>query len=180
MKYLSTLEMAVLVAALNLEVAVLSMNIGTRIKRPSTLLILAIIFALFHCLVSCAGLIIGSALSNLVGTLSRYIGSAILVGVRFEMARKSLANPCSGLSQSNIFLVLFGAGIEDLAGGVSVGTLGGSATLFIILFFAVSVPINLLAFKIGSAVIKHYNFSMDLITGLLLIAIGILSAFGFL
>ena len=170
--------MAVLVAALNLEIAILSINLGTRIKRPATLLILSIIFALFHCLLSCAGLVIGNALSNLIGTLSRYIGCAILVGVGFEMARKAVVNPCSGLSQANIFLVLFGAGIEDLAGGVSVGTFGGSIFLLIVLFFIVSVPINLLAFRIGSAVTKHFNFSMDLITGLLLIAIGVLSAFG--
>ena len=177
---MSIFEMAVLVAALNLEIAVLSMNIGARIKKPATLLILAIIFALFHCLVSCSGLIIGNALSNFVGALSRYIGCVILVGVGFEMARKAFVKPCSGLSQTNIFLVLFGAGIEDLAGGISVGTFGGNIFLLIVLFFIVSIPINLLAFRIGSTVIKHFNFSMDLITGLLLIAIGLLSAFGVL
>ena len=177
---MSIFEMAVLVAALNLEIAILSMNLGTRIKSPSTLLIFAIIFALFHCLVSCAGFLIGNALNNLVGTLSRYIGSGILVGVGFEMARKSFINPCSSLSQTNIFLILFGAGIEDLAGGVSAGTLGGEIILLILLFLAVSIPMNLLAFRLGRVVMKHIDFPMDLVTGLLLIAMGILSAFGIL
>ena len=170
--------MVVLVAALNLEIAVLSMNIGAKIKKSSALLILAIIFASFHCLFSCAGLTIGNALSNFVGALGRYIGCIILVVVGSEMARKAFVNPCSDLTQSNIFLVLFGAGTEDLAGGIIVGTFGGNIFLLIALFFIVSIPINLLAFRIGNAVIKHFNFSMDLITGLLLIAIGLLSAFG--
>jgi len=177
---LSVFETAVLVATLNLEIAILSMNIGTRIKKYAALLILAIIFALLHSLISCAGFLIGNALNSLVGTLSRYIGSAILIGVGLRLARKSAANPCSGLSQANIFLVLLGAGIEDLAGGVSIGTFGGDITLLILLFFVVSIPMNLLAFRIGSAVIKHIDLSMDLVTGLLLIALGIMSAFGIL
>jgi len=86
--------------------------------------------------------------------------------------------PCSGLSQANIFLVLFGVGVEDFAGGVSVDTFGRDITQLILLFFAVSVPMNLLAFRIGRIIIKHFAFPMDLVTGLLLIAIGTLSAFG--
>ncbi len=177
---MSIFETAVLVATLNLEIAILSMNIGARIKKITTLLIFAVIFASLHSLISCAGFLIGNALSSLVGTLSRYIGSAILIGVGLRLARKSIANPCSGISQANIFLVLLGAGIEDFAGGVSLGTFGGNLSLLILLFFAVSIPMNLLSFKIGSAVIKHIDLSMDLVTGLLLIALGGLSAFGIL
>lgn len=177
---MSIFETAVLVATLNLEIAILSMNIGAKIKKMATLLIFAVIFALLHSLISCAGFLIGNALNSLVGTLSRYIGSVILIGVGFRLARKSVTNPCLGISQTNIFLVLLGAGIEDFAGGVSVGTFGGDISVLILLFFAVSIPMNLLAFKIGSVVIKHIDFSMDLVTGLLLIALGVLSAFGIL
>jgi len=145
-----------------------------------TFLIFAVIFALLHSFISCAGFLIGNALNSLVGTLSRYLGSAILMGVGLRLAKKSVANPCSGISQANIFLVLLGAGTEDFAGGVSVGTFGGDISVLILLFFAVSIPMNLLAFRIGSVVIKHIDFSMDLVTGLLLIALGVLSAFGIL
>ena len=175
---MSVFETAVLVAALNLEIAVLSMSLGAGIKKTSSLIIMSLIFALLHSLIACAGFLMGNALNCLVGTLSRYVGSAILVGVGFKIARSSFVNPCSGLSQANIFLVLFGAGIEDLAGGVSVGALRGEITLFIFLFFAVSIPMNLLAFRLGRTLLKHIDFPMELLTGLLLIALGILSAFG--
>lgn len=170
--------MAVLVATLNLEIAVLSMSLGAGIKKTAALLIMAIFFALLHSLIGCAGFLIGNALNCLVGTLSRYVGSAILVGVGLKIARSSFVNPCSVLSQANIFLVLFGAGIEDLAGGVSVGTLGGEITLFILLFFTVSIPMNILAFWLGRTLLRHIDFPLELLTGLLLIALGILSAFG--
>ena len=178
MNYLGVFESVLLVAALNLEVAILSINLGAKIKRTTALLILAVSFALFHCLFSCSGFLIGSALSNLAGTFSRYIGGAILVGVGLEMVRKSFATPCSSLTQANIFLVLFGAGIEDFAGGISAGAFAGSISLLILLFILVSVPINLLAFWLGRTVMRQLDLPIDFVTGLLLIAIGTLSASG--
>ncbi len=174
--------MAVLVAVLNLEIAILSVNLGTRVKAFADRLFLALIFALLHCAVSLLGFAVGSVLNGLVGAVSRYISSAILICVGYKIAKTSSEKTGGNLSQANILLVLLGAGIEDLVGAfsVGVGTFGGSASLLLLLFFAISVPVNLLAFWFGGKLVKRFGFSVDLVTGILLVVVGILSAFGVL
>lgn len=176
---MSIFELTVLIVTLNLEIAIVSMNIGTQLGKVSSMIILTVIFAFFHCLASFAGFIIGNALSGLFGTVSRYVSSAILAFVGCMLLKTSLDEPESGISDTNILLIFLGAGIEDFAGGVSVGVdaSGGSAALFMLLFFILSIPLNLLAFGFGKALKKHIEVSINLITGLLLISLGILSAF---
>lgn len=181
-KCLNIFEMAVLVAVLNLEIAILSVDLGTRIKAPADRLFLALIFALMHCAISLLGFVLGSVLNGLVGEVSRYISSAILIGVGYKITKTSSEQMGGNLSQTNILLILLGAGIEDLVGAfsVGVGTFGGSVCLMLLLFFAISVPVNLLAFWFGGKLGKLFGFSVDLVTGILLIVVGILSAFGVL
>lgn len=181
-KYLDIFEMAVLVAVLNLEIAILSVDLGTRVSSPADRLFLTFVFALMHCVVSLLGFVLGSALNGLVGEVSRYISSAILIGVGYRIAKASSKQVGGNLSQTNILLILLGAGIEDLVGAfsVGVGTFGGSVSLMLLLFFVISVPVNLFAFWFGGKLGKRFGFSVDLVTGILLIVVGILSAFGVL
>ena len=60
---------------------------------------------------------------------------------------------------------------------VGVGSFGGSLILLNILFIAISIPFNLLAYKICKNIMRKIRFSADTITGILLIGIGILSIF---
>lgn len=180
MNILCILELSVLVITLNLEIAILSLNFGTKIKRPLVLLIMSVVFAFFHCVFSLAGFVVGSAMSDLFGTVSRYLSSAVLIGVGIKILIASLNQNSLGLSEADIMLIFFGAGVEDFAGGVSVGTgaFGGNALFLTAAFFAISVPMNFIAFELGGALSKNVGIPADFVSGLMLISIGILSAFG--
>ena len=182
MRCLDIFELAVLVAVLNLEIAILSVGLGTRVKSLTDRLFLVLCFALLHCVISLLGFVLGNALNGLVGEVSRYISSAILIGVGYRIAKTSSKQRSGNLSQANILLVLLGAGIEDLVGAfsVGVGAFGGSVSVLMLLFFAISVPVNLLALWFGGRLGKLFGFSVDLVTGILLIIVGIMSAFGIL
>ncbi len=179
---MNILGIALLVTTLNLEIAILSVDLGARVYTATDRVLLVLIFALLHCAVSLAGFLLGSALNEIAGSVSRYISAAILIGVGWRIVQKSLSHPSGSLSQTNIFLILLGAGIEDLAGGVSVGTgtFGGNAPLLLLLFIVISMPVNLLAMALGGRLVKHSGLSVDFVTGLLLISVGILSVFGVL
>lgn len=174
------LQPAILVVALNLEISILAVNLGSRVRKPEDKFLLALIFALFHCAVTLSGFALGSALSSLVGTVSRYIGAFVLIFVGARIALKSCKSCSSALSASNTLLILFGAGTEDLATGVGLGTFGGSAAILVLLFFLISVPMNLVALRIGRDFSKSFSLPVDLVTGLLLIGLGLLSVFGIL
>ena len=174
------LQPAVLVVALNLEISILAVNLGSMVKKPGEKLLLALIFALFHCAVTLSGFALGSALSSLVGTVSRYVGSFVLILDGARISLKSCKSCSGSLSASSTLLILFGAGTEDLAAGVGLGTFGGSFVILVILFFLISVPMNLLAFRIGRDFSKSFSLPVDLVTGLLLIGLGLLSVFGIL
>lgn len=180
MNSLDILQPTVLVVALNLEISILAVNLGTRIRKPEDKLLLALIFALFHCAVTLSGFALGSALSSLVGTVGRYIGSFVLILVGGRLTFKSRKSCGAMLSASNTLLILFGAGMEDLAAGIGLGAFGGNASILVLLFFLISVPMNMLAFRVGRDFSKSFTLPVDLITGLLLIGIGLLSVFGIL
>ncbi|MFB0919920.1 MAG: hypothetical protein QMB62_03415, partial [Oscillospiraceae bacterium] len=92
---------------------------------------------------------------------------------------KALGHPKESFSPADITLILLGAGIEDIVGAFSVGTgtFGGRMYLMILLFFAVSVPMNLLAFRLGNKLGRLPGLPVNMVTGILLILMGILSVF---
>lgn len=167
-----------MVITLNLEIAILFIYLGSKIRESSDLIILSVILAFFHCFTATLGFFIGNVLNNNFGESARYISAIILVIVGLRIAIKSSEHASQSLSQTSIYLILLGAGLEDLVGGVSVGVgaFGGSLALLNAMFFAISIPFNLLAYKICKNIMRKIKFSADSVTGVLLIAIGILSA----
>jgi len=176
---LDIIELSILVITLNLEIAIVSMNMGSYLRKPASLMLLAVSFALFHCFFSLAGFTVGSAMNSLFGTVGRYISSAVLTAVGIRILIASFVSKNGGLGEADLLLILFGAGVEDFAGGVSVGTgaFGGGAAKLALAFLALSIPMNLAAFLTGRVISKKLNISADFVSGLLLVCIGILSAF---
>ncbi len=175
------IQIAALAVTLNLEIAIVCLNLGAQVHEKRKMLWLTVFFAVMHVIVASAGYFVGDLLSGFFGTLSKYLSTALLVGVGLRILIASFTGENKSLSQTNTLLILLGAAIEDFAAGVSVGlgTFGGALLKLILLLFAVSIPINLLALKIGRSLKRRINKSMDYITGLLLIAIGILNLFEF-
>ena len=172
---MNVIEMAIFAVTLNLDISIVSLNIGTRIRRIADLPILAFILASLQSAIPLAGYFIGNTLSNHLGSISRYFGSIILVATGYKILKESTKKNNGSLNQMNIFLFFIGTGLEDLIAGVSFGTFGGKIIYFFILFFAISYFMNFLALKIGIAIKRHINLSMDLFTGILLIIFGIIS-----
>jgi len=173
------MELAVLVLTLNLEIAILFLYLSGRIREKSDLILLAVFLAFFHCFAATAGFYIGNILNSNFGESARYISAIILILVGLRITIKSAKNTYKSISQSSVYLILLGAGIEDFVGGMSVGVgaFGGSLVLLNILFFSISIPFNILAYKICKNIMRKIRFSADTVTGILLIGIGILSIF---
>jgi len=177
---LDIFEMAMLVVTLNLEISILSVELGTRVREQSDRALLTLAFALLHCAASLIGFLLGAALNSFMGVVSRYVSSVILIGVGLRIVGKAFEHHKGSFSPSDITLILVGAGIEDIVGAFSVGTgtFGGRMCLMILLFFAVSVPMNLMAFWLGSRLKRLPGLPVNVVTGVLLIFMGVLSVFG--
>jgi len=177
---LDIFEMAVLVVTLNLEISILSVELGTRVREQSDRALLTLAFAFLHCAASLIGFLLGAALNSFIGVVSRYLSSVILIGVGSRILVKALEHHKGSFSPADITLILVGAGIEDIVGAFSVGTgtFGGRMCLMILLFFAVSVPMNLMAFRLGDKLERLPDLPVNMVTGVLLVFMGVLSVFG--
>lgn len=174
------IQIAALALTLNLEIAIVCLNIGATVKQKNKMLMLSAFFALLHVMAAALGYAVGDLLNSFFGMLSKYLSTALLVGVGLKILITSVSGANKSLSQTNTLLILMGAAIEDLAAGVSLGlgTFGGEILLLLLLLVVVSIPANMLALRLGRGLKRRINNSMDYITGLLLIALGILNLFG--
>ena len=108
-------QLIILVLTLNLEIAILFLYIGGRIREKSDLILLAVFLAFFHCFAATFGFFIGNILNNNFGEAARYISAVILILVGLRITIKSADNTYKSISQSSIYLILLGAGIGILS-----------------------------------------------------------------
>ena len=174
---MSITEMIVFSFALNLDLCVASFSLGMRVRNPKEIPILALIIAILYGIITIAGFYLGSLTGNILGKASTYIGAMILIIIGFVMIKEHLEHPYKNLVYKNILLMYLSASTEDLLAGFSLGTFSSSIIVFIFIFFIISYYVNLYALKIGKLTRRYINFSTDLLMGIIMIIMGILSFF---
>ena len=174
---MNVIQMSIFAAALNLDIMIVSINMGTRLKKYSEIPALALIISLLQSFIPVIGYLMGNVLNKSFGPISKYIGSIILIATGIKIILDAIKEPGGKGIQTDFYFAFLGAGIEDLMSGVSLGSIGEKITLFMFIFFLVAFIMNFVALRIGAALRRHINFSMDFITGICLVVLGLLLLF---
>ena len=170
-------EMIVFSFALSLDLSVASFSLGMRVRNSKEISILALIIAILYGIITIAGFYLGSLIGNALGKASTYIGALILIITGISIIREYMEHPYRDLMYKNTLLIYLSASIENLLAGFSLGTFSSSIIGFVFIFVIISYFMNLYALKIGKLTRRYINFSTDLLMGVFLIMMGVLSFF---
>jgi len=170
-------EMIVFSFALNLDLFIASFSLGMRVRNPNEIPIFALIIAILYSIIFIAGFYLGSLVGNVLGKVSTYIGALILIITGIVIIKEYMEHPYRHLVYKNILLLYLSASTENLLAGFSLGTLSSRITGFIFTFFIISYFVNLFALKIGKLTRRYIRFSTDLMMGVMLIIMGVMSFF---
>ena len=162
----------------NFDIALVSLNYGSQIRKSKNLLVYALLVSAIQSLFPLIGNILGNIINAQLGSISRYIGSIFLILIGFNILWKDIQHPGNGLNQADLSLILIATGLEDFMMGVTIGVTGAKILTFTGIFLVVSFAMNLFASYIGFTIRKHLFISLEKLTGITLIILGIVNIIG--
>ncbi len=125
------------------------------------------------------GILIGSSGREL-GSAADYAGSVVLFGYGLYLVVRSLR--ARAVAEPDDPMVLFGMpvslSLDNLIGGVGLGLLGFSPILPALLFATITFVMSLIGLGLGGAASRLAPIRPDLLTGIFLLAMGLVLALG--
>jgi len=169
-------------AALGLGVA--GVDRRTRVR-------VGVVFGIFEAGMPVAGLLLGHGLAGTLGHAARWIGAGLLIATGLYALAQSVRDrtrerpgapaapvPAAGLSLGRLLVTGLALSIDNLAVGFALGTHRVGLALAAVLIGAVSVALSLLGLELGGWIGTRAGETGELISGLVLIGVGIAIAAG--
>lgn len=155
-----------------------SVAIGLSGVNKSLRIKIAIIFGLFETLMPIVGLVIGHQLANLIGDKSNIIGGILLVLTGLFIVKEALfktdeaeVKVASG-SMKKLLLAGLALSIDNLIVGFGLGTYHVSLVVAAVVIGITSVALSLIGLELGKHLSSKVEEYSELLSGIILILIG--------
>jgi putative Mn2+ efflux pump MntP len=130
------------------------------------------------------GLLLGHGLAHVLGHATRWIGAALLIGcgacALLQAVRTGDGQPSGapGLGAGRLLLTGLALSIDNLAVGFALGAYHVALLLAVAVIGAVSVALSLLGLELGARLGTAAGTRGELLSGLILVAVGAALACG--
>lgn len=167
-------KMAMFSSTLNLDVCAASLYLGTFLSRQMIIPVISGILAVLQCIVFSLGYGLGALLGSILGGISHIAGAGLLICIGIYLLKESHHHHSSWGKPNNILLVFLGTGTDTLMAGIGIGAMGGLLLgAFLLIFFFASILLNALALYLGRWLRNSVAFPTEIVTGVVLIVLGI-------
>jgi putative Mn2+ efflux pump MntP len=140
----------------------------------------AVVFGFWDMVAPLVGILVGDAFAKQIGSVADYVGAAVLAAFGIYLLVESWRTPAP--DEMDQRWALFGLplplSIDNVVAGTSLGLLGFSPWLAPPLFGAITVVMTFVGLEIGRAAARYIRIRSDLVTGVALIVMAVLLAFG--
>ena len=139
----------------------------------------ALIFGLFETAMTVLGLYLGKDVSSYLGTNANLIGGGLLCATGLYLTIGAVLHvddkgaEFASKSRYKLILTAISLSIDNLIVGFSLGTRIVSLWLSIIILAIMSVSLSLLGLEVGSRVGKRFEEYSEIISGVILILLGL-------
>ena len=143
-----------------------------------------LVFGVFETGMPLAGLLLGHGLAHALGHTSRWIGAAVLIAcgghALIQASRRPAgdAGPASPPGTGRLLLTGLALSIDNLAVGFALGAFHVALVLAVVVIGAVSVALSLLGLELGARLGASTGDRGEQLSGLILIAVGVVLACG--
>jgi manganese efflux pump family protein len=140
----------------------------------------AVVFGFWDMVAPLVGILVGDVFAKQIGSVADYVGAAVLGAFGIYLLVESWRTPAP--DEMDQRWALFGLplplSIDNVVAGTSLGLLGFSPWLAPPLFGAITVVMTFVGLEIGRAAARYIRIRSDLVTGVALIVMAVLLAFG--
>lgn len=162
-----------------------SIGIGLSGINARTRLRVGIAFGLFEALMPIAGLLLGHAVAGYLGSIAKYVGSAILVltGAYTIWQGRRVSSEQQGpveLQTHRLLVMALALSIDNLAVGFALAVYKINIVLAAVTMGVISVAMSLLGLELGSRLGARVEAWSEELGGAVLILVGIAIAVGLL
>ncbi len=182
---LAMVALLLVAVSLGLSNFAASVGIGVAGVDARTRLRVGVIFGVFEAGMPIVGLLLGHGLASSLGHAARWIGAGLLVATGLYALAKAMFGrekdgPGPDVSQPIGRMLVTGLALsaDNLAVGFALGTYRVSIALSAIVIGAVSVALSLVGLELGSRLGRRTGAGGELISGVVLIGVGIAVAAG--
>lgn len=173
--------------ALGLSNLAAAVGLGVAGVDASARLRIGLVFGVFETGMPLAGLLLGHGLAHALGSATRWTGAALLIGcggyALLQAARGG--GPPAGdragtrrLTTGQLLLTGLALSLDNLAVGFALGACHVALVLAVVVIGAVSVALSLAGLELGARLGPRTGERGELLSGLILIAVGIALACG--
>ena len=177
---MNLIEILLIAFGLAMDAFAVCLGAGTtqHIKGPRPVFRLAFHFGLFQALMPVLGWLVGSTIGRWIAPVDHWIAFALLAFVGIRMIRSGLqddevAETIDPSRGATLIMLSVATSIDAFAVGLSLAVLGVSIILPSIIIGMVAGGMSLLGIFLGSRLGKTFGKRMEVIGGLILIAIGV-------
>ncbi|MBN9102422.1 MULTISPECIES: manganese efflux pump [unclassified Pseudonocardia] len=137
---------------------------------------IALAFGLWDVVMPLAGLTVGSAVGDVIGSYAEYVGSAVLGAYGLYLLITAMRNPeAEELDHPwALFGIPFSLGLDNLVAGASLGMLGFSPVFSSVVFGITTAVMSLLGLQLGRFAARLIHIRADLLSGVALIAAAVM------
>jgi putative Mn2+ efflux pump MntP len=140
----------------------------------------AVVFGFWDLMAPLVGILVGDVFAEQIGSFADYVGAGVLAAFGIYLLIESWRNPAP--EEMDQRWALFGLplplSIDNVVAGTSLGLLGFSPWIAPPLFGVTTVVMTFVGLEIGRAAARYIRIRSDLVTGVALIVMAILLAFG--
>jgi putative Mn2+ efflux pump MntP len=184
--------LALLLAALSLGLSNFAASVGIGVSGVDgrTRLRVGVIFGVFETGMPILGLLLGRGLAGSLGHAAHWIGAALLIATGLYAVVQAVRGPGSrdgehpvrpaGQRTGRLLVTGLALSIDNLAVGFALGTLHVSLAVAAVAIGAVSIAMSLLGLELGSRLGTRTGDWGELLSGVVLIAVGIAIGAGLL
>ena len=172
--------------ALGLSNLAAAIGLGVAGVDASARLRIGLVFGVFETGMPLAGLLLGHGLAHALGSATRWTGAALLIGcggyALLQAVRGGVpAGDRAGarrLTTGKLLLTGLALSLDNLAVGFALGACHVALVLAVVVIGAVSVALSLAGLELGARLGPRTGERGELLSGLILIAVGIALACG--
>ncbi len=182
---LAVVALLLVAVSLGLSNFAASVGIGVAGVDARTRLRVGVIFGVFEAGMPIVGLLLGHGLASSLGHAARWIGAGLLIATGlYALAQARFGREKDGpgpdVSQpiGRMLVTGLALSVDNLAVGFALGTYRVSIALAAIVIGAVSVALSLVGLELGSRIGRRAGAGGELISGVVLIGVGIAVAAG--